>query len=56
MTLTVKNLYLLQVPLMILVPGLMLILVYLGDHRVAGLPLQMNQYIFYNVQVDLVVT
>lgn len=37
-----------------LVPGLMLILVSLG-HRAAGLSSQMNQYIFCNMQIDLVV-
>ena len=36
MTLTVKDLCLLQVPLMILVLGLMLILVSLKDHRMAN--------------------
>ena len=55
MILNVKNLCLLQVPFMMFVPGLMLILVSLEDHRVAGLYLQMNQYIFYNMQADLVV-
>ena len=54
MTLTVKDICLLQLAVM-LVPGLMLILVSLEDHRRAELSLQMSQYIFYNMQVDLVV-
>ena len=55
MTLTVKDLCLLQLSVMILVPGLMLILVSLEDHRGAELSLQMSQYIFCNMQGDLVV-
>ena len=38
-----------------LVPGSMLILVSLENHRAAGLCSQMNQYIFCNMQIDLVV-
>ena len=55
MTLTVKDLCLLQLSVMILVSGLMLILVSLEDHRGAELSLQMSQYIFRNMQGDLVV-
>ena len=56
MTLTVKDLCLLQLSVMILVPGLMLILVVsLEDHREAEPSLQMSQYIFRNMQGDLVV-
>ena len=55
MNLNVKDLCLLQLSLMILIAGLMLILVSLGDHRAAELSLQKNHYIFYNMQVDLVV-
>ena len=55
MNLTVKDLCLLQLSLMILIAGLMLILVSLGDHRAGELSLQKNHYIFYNMQVDLVV-
>ena len=40
---------------MMLVPGSILILVSLKDHRAAGLSLEMNQYIFYNMKLDLVV-
>ena len=45
MTLNVKDLYLLQLSLTILLPGLTMILVSLEDHRAADLSLQMNQYI-----------
>ena len=55
MTLAVEVLYLPQLFLMMMVSGsMMLILVSLEDHRVTGIYLQINQYIFYNMQVDLV--
>ena len=55
MNLTLKDLFLLQLSMMTLVPGLMLILAFLEDHRGTELSLQMSRYIFYNMQVDLVV-
>ena len=55
MTLAVEVLYLPELFLMMMVPGsMMLILVSLEDHGVTGTYLQINQYIFYNMQVDLV--
>ena len=55
MTLAVEVLYLPELFLMMMVPGsMMLILVSLEDHRVTGTYLQINQYIIYNMQVDLV--
>lgn len=55
MTLAVEVLYLPELFLVMMVPGsMMLILVSLEDHRVTGTYLQINQYIFYNMQVDLV--
>ena len=54
MTLTVRDLCLLQLSLIMLVPSLMLIMVFLKGHRAAEISSQMNQYVFHNMQVDLV--
>ena len=56
MTLTVKDLCLPQLSLTVVPDSMTLLLASLEDHRAAGLSLQRYRYIFYDMQVDLVVT
>ena len=57
MTLAVKDICFPQLSLIMLVPVLiMMILISLEDHNVAGLSLQINQCILYNIQEHLVAT